>query len=59
MHGLAAVLIPVIIVIAVAAIAIAITEKFSPDPLVTTIVRWVVFALVLIVVLTKLVPLIA
>lgn len=59
MNNLVAVLIPVIIVIVIAVIAIAITEKFSPDPLVTTIVRWVVFALVLIVVLTKLVPLIA
>jgi hypothetical protein len=58
MQGLVSVLIPIIIVIVIAIIAIAVTEKFSPDPLVTTIVRWVVFALVLIVVLTKLVPLI-
>lgn len=59
MHGLIAVLVPIIIVIAVGLIVLAIAERFSPDPLVTTIVRWVVFALVLIVCITKLVPLIA
>jgi hypothetical protein len=58
MHGLVAVLIPIIIVVAVGVIALAIVKRFSPDPLITTIVQWVVFALVLIVVLTKLIPLI-
>lgn len=58
MHTLIAALIPIIIVIVVGIIAIAVTERFSPDALITTIVRWVVFALVLIVVLTRLLPLI-
>lgn len=56
MHALVAILVPIIIVIVIAVIIIAVTERFSPDPLVTTIVRWVVFAIVLIVLLTKLVP---
>ncbi len=59
MHGLVAVLVPIIIVIAVGLIVLAIVERFSPDPLVTTIVRWVVFALILIVCISKLLPLIA
>jgi hypothetical protein len=59
MHSLIAVLIPIIIVIAVGLIVLAIVERFSPDPLVNTIVKWVVFALILIVCITKLLPLIA
>lgn len=59
MHSLIAVLVPVIIVIAVGLILLAVLERFSPDPLVTTIVRWVVFAAILIVCITKLLPLIA
>lgn len=58
MHTLVAALIPIIIVVVVGLIALAVTERFSPDPLITTIVRWIVFALVLIVVLTRLLPLI-
>lgn len=59
MHSLVAVLIPIIIVVAIAAIALLIVERFSPDPTVTKIIQWIVFALVLIVVITKLVPLIS
>lgn len=58
MHSLIATLVPIIIAIVVGIIAIAVTERFSPDPLVTLIVRWVVFAIILIVVLTRLLPLI-
>lgn len=57
MHSLIATLVPLIIVIVVAVIILAVSERFSPDPLITTIVRWVVFAVVVIVALTKLVPL--
>ncbi len=57
MHALVAALVPIIIVIVVAIIIIAITERFSPDALITTIVRWVVFAVVLIFLLTKMLPL--
>lgn len=57
MQALIAILIPLIIVVVVAIIIIAVTERFSPDPLITTIVRWVVFGVVLIVMLMKLVPL--
>lgn len=58
MRSLVATLVPIIIAIVVGIIAIAVTERFSPDALVTLIVRWIVFGLILIVVLTKLVPLI-
>ena len=58
MHTLVSALVPIIVVVVVGLIALAVTERFSPDALITTIVRWVVFALVLIVVLTRLLPLI-
>jgi hypothetical protein len=57
MHNLVALLIPIIILVTVAVIIVAVTERFSPDPLITVIVRWVVFAIVLIFLLTKLLPL--
>ena len=59
MHALLAVLVPVIIAVVVGLIVWFVAERFSPDPLVTKIVQIVVFAVVLIVCLTKLVPLIA
>lgn len=57
MHALVAVLVPIIVVVVVGLIAWWIVERFSPDPLVTKIVQVVIFAVVLIVVLTKLLPL--
>lgn len=57
MHALIAILVPIIVLVVVAIIILAVTERFSPDPLITTIVRWIVFAIVVIVLLTKLVPL--
>jgi hypothetical protein len=57
MHSLVSLLVPIIVVVVVAVIIIAVTERFSPDALITTIVRWVVFAIVLIFCLTKLLPL--
>lgn len=57
MHALTAVLVPIIILVAVALIIWYVAERFSPDPLITKIVQIVVFAVVLIVLLTKLLPL--
>lgn len=57
MHALVAILVPVIVVVVVGLIAWWIVERFSPDPLITKIVQVVIFAVVLIVVLTKLLPL--
>jgi hypothetical protein len=57
MHGLLTILIPIIIVVVVALIIWYAAERFSPDPFITKIVQIIVFAVVLIVLLTKLVPL--
>lgn len=57
MNALVALLIPLIIVIVVAVIIVAIADRFSPDPLISTIVKWVVFAIVLIMLLKTLLPL--
>lgn len=57
MHGLVNALVPVIIVVVVALIIWYAAERFSPDPFITKIVQIVVFAVVLIVLLLKLVPL--
>ena len=57
MHGLLAVLVPIIITIAVGLIIYICAERFSPDPLITKIVQIVVFVVVLVVLLLKLVPL--
>ena len=57
MQALVAMLIPIIIIIVVALIIIWATERFSPDPLITQIIKVVVFAVVLIALLLKLVPL--
>ena len=57
MHGLLAVLVPVIIIIAVGLIIWYVAERFSPDPLITKITKIVVFVVILVVLLLKLVPL--
>src|SRR5690348_7033486 len=57
MHGLLAVLVPVIITVAVGLIILVIAQRFSPDPLITKIVQIVVFVVILVVCLIKLVPL--
>ena len=59
MHGLLAILVPIIIVIAAGLIIWYVAERFSPDPLITKIVQIVVFVIILVVCLTKLLPLIA
>lgn len=57
MSSLIAMLIPIIILVVIALIIIWVTERFSPDPLITKIIQVVVFAVVLIALLMKLVPL--
>lgn len=57
MQALVASLIPIIVIIVVALIIIWATERFSPDPLITKIIKVVVFAVVLIALLMKLIPL--
>lgn len=57
MSSLVSMLVPIIIIVVVALIIIWVTERFSPDPLITKIIQIVVFAVVLIALLMKLVPL--
>ena len=58
MHSLVGLLVPLIVIIAVALIIWYVAERFSPDPLITKIVQIVVFVVVLIVIIMKLLPLI-
>lgn len=58
MHALISILVPVIVVVVIGLIVYWVAERFSPDPLITKIVQVIVFAVVLIVVVTKLLPLI-
>ena len=57
MHAFVALLVPLIIVIGVALIIGYITDRFSPDPLITQIVKVVLFVVVLVVLIMKLFPL--
>jgi len=57
MSALVSILVPIIIVVVVGLIIYWVAERFSPDPLITKIVQVVVFAIVLIVLITKLLPL--
>lgn len=57
MHGLIGVLVPIIVVVAVALIIWYVAERFSPDPLITKIVQIVIFVVVLVVLIMKLLPL--
>ncbi len=57
MHALVSALVPIIIIVVVAVIIVLAAERFSPDPFITQIIKWVVFAVVLIALLLKLVPL--
>jgi hypothetical protein len=57
MHALVSLLVPAIIVIVIALVIVWAAERFSPDPFITRIVQLVVFAVVLIWLLMKLVPL--
>jgi len=55
--GLVALIVPIIVMVVVALIIIWVAERFSPDPLVTKIVQVIVFACVMIFLVTKLLPL--
>lgn len=57
MQAFVAVLIPIIIIVAVGLIAKLINDRFSPDPTVTQIVNWIIYGIVLIMIITKLLPL--
>jgi hypothetical protein len=57
MHALIALLVPLIILVVVALIIVYVADRFSPDPLITKIVNIIVFAAVLIWLVTKLLPL--
>ncbi len=57
MSALIALLLPIILIVVVALVIIALVERFSPDPLITVITRWIVFGVVLYLVLPKLLPL--
>lgn len=53
MNALIALIVPIIIVVVVALIIVWVAERFSPDPLVTKIVHVIVFACVIIFLVTK------
>lgn len=57
MHALVGILVPVIVVVVIGLVIWYAAERFSPDPLITKIIQIVIFAVVLIVLLLKLVPL--
>jgi len=57
MHTLIGLLVPIIVIVVVGLIIWWVAERFSPDPLITKIVQVIVFAVVLIVIITKLFPL--
>jgi hypothetical protein len=56
MHALVSLLVPIIVVVVIGLIIYWVAERFSPDPLITKIIQVIVFAVVLIVLLTKLIP---
>lgn len=58
MASIVSLLIPIVVAVIAALIALAINERFAPDALLKQIVAYVIYALVLIFVILKLVPLI-
>lgn len=58
MHPLVAALIPILIILVICYVIIILVRKFSPDPTFTQIATVVVYAVALIAILTKLLPLI-
>ena len=58
MHALVAALIPVIIIVIIGLVCWWVAERFSPDPLITKIIQVIIFAVVLIVIIMKLLPMI-
>lgn len=58
LHGLIAALIPILVILVIAYVILLIVEKFSPDATFTQIARIIIYAIALIAILTKLLPLI-
>lgn len=56
MQSFVAALIPILIIVGAGIIALLINERFSPDPLVTKIVQWVIYILMVIMVISRLLP---
>ncbi len=56
MHVLISQLVPIIVLVVIALVIWYAAERFSPDPFLTKVVHIIVFAVVLIILLTKLFP---
>jgi hypothetical protein len=56
MQAFVTALIPILIIVGAGIIALLINERFSPDPLVTKIVQWVIYILMIVMVITRLLP---
>lgn len=56
MNAFVSALIPILIIVGAGIIALLINERFSPDPLVTKIVQWVIYILMVIMVISRLLP---
>lgn len=56
MQGFVSALVPILIIVGAGIIALLINERFSPDPLVTKIVQWVIYILMVVMVITRLLP---
>ena len=57
MGALVSLIVPIVVLVVVALIIVWVAERFSPDPLITKIVQVIVFACVMIFLVTKLLPL--
>lgn len=57
MHALVAALIPILVIIVIAYVIVLLIEKFSPDATFSQIAKIIVYAIALIAILTKLLPL--
>ena len=59
MGALVSLIVPIVVLVVVALIIVWVAERFSPDPLITKIVQVIVFACVMIFLVTKLLPLLS
>ena len=57
MAALVALIVPIVVLVVVALIIVWVAERFSPDPLITKIAQVIVFACVMIFIVSKLLPL--
>lgn len=58
MSALVALLVPIIVLAVVGLILIALVEKFSPDATITYIIKLVVFAVIVILIVQKIIPMV-